>query len=78
MRFAGPCVTDRCQHWGGGRCGVGDLIASAATGDAQPPPCPIRATCRWWAQNGVAACHVCPMIVHTRIVAAAEPVAPAS
>jgi hypothetical protein len=67
MRFAGPCVTDRCRHWQDRRCGVADLAASAAPdGDpAELPPCPIRATCRWWAQRGAAACRICPAIVHS-------------
>ena len=27
------------------------------------PPCRIRPTCRWWQQEGKAACLRCPMIV---------------
>ncbi|MEV4514396.1 hypothetical protein AB0K00_36225 [Dactylosporangium sp. NPDC049525] len=69
MRFAGPCVTSRCRQWTGDRCGVADLIADAAPGAGQEPaglpPCPIRATCRWWAQRGAAACRICPSVVHT-------------
>jgi hypothetical protein len=70
FRFAGPCVTSRCRHWADQRCSLGDLVASGApTDDAPPPPCAIRPTCRWWAQSGVAACRVCPMVVHTRLEA---------
>jgi hypothetical protein len=67
MRFAGPCVTSRCRQWTGARCGVADLVADAApTGDQERlPPCPIRATCRWWSQRGAAACRICPSVVHT-------------
>jgi len=67
MRFAGPCVTSRCRHWSGERCGVADLVADAAPDGhrADLPPCPIRATCRWWSQRGAAACRICPAVVHT-------------
>jgi len=27
------------------------------------PPCVIRPTCRWYKQEGAAACHRCPQIV---------------
>ncbi|ADP82639.1 hypothetical protein [Pseudofrankia inefficax] len=72
LRFAGPCVTSQCHQWHGDRCRIGDLVAGqpqAAVGPgaaAAPPPCAIRATCRWWSQNGVAACRSCPKVVHTR------------
>ncbi|WP_432840898.1 hypothetical protein [Dactylosporangium sp. CA-092794] len=68
MRFAGPCVTSQCRHWRDQRCGVADLAADAAAAGvpAELPACPIRATCRWWAQRGAAACRVCQTIVHTR------------
>jgi hypothetical protein len=27
------------------------------------PPCPIRRECRWWQQEGKAACMRCPQII---------------
>lgn len=28
------------------------------------PRCSIRASCRWFAQWGVVACGVCPLVIH--------------
>lgn len=65
FRFAGPCVEERCQHWIGRSCRIA-AVTAAATGSIGPlQPCPIRATCRWWAQEGAAACTTCPQVVHT-------------
>lgn len=66
FRFAGPCVTTACQQWAGTRCAIGDLVANASTTTAgHLPPCDIRPTCRWWSQNGPAACRSCALVVHT-------------
>lgn len=68
FRFAGPCVESSCCHWLGERCSVGDEVASAAErpdGSYKLNPCHIRPTCRWWAQNGGAACQICPLIVRS-------------
>jgi hypothetical protein len=66
MRFAGPCAGSGCRQWLDERCGLVERLTSDASTDSptgDPLPCPIRPTCRWWAQRGPAACRVCPTIV---------------
>lgn len=69
FRFSGPCVTGACENWTGTRCGVSDAITAAVSPECLPlqplPRCEIRPTCRWWSQNGTAACRMCSLIVHT-------------
>ncbi|MGW4498580.1 hypothetical protein ACWENR_08175 [Micromonospora sp. NPDC004336] len=67
-RLAGPCVTARCGFWTGEHCGLGErLVASyretAGTREAALPRCAIRRTCRWYAEQGAAACAACSHVV---------------
>lgn len=70
FRIAAPCATNRCKHFDGADCRlaarVAELLPEAV--DA-PPPCSIRPQCRWWRQEGKAACMRCPVVV-TQIHAA--------
>jgi hypothetical protein len=71
FRFAGPCVEEDCTQWTGRSCGVATHIVERAAATGAPtsgdgralPRCSIRRTCRWYAQEGVAACHACPTVV---------------
>jgi hypothetical protein len=71
FRFAEPCQEGACEQWLNGRCSVIDevIAESDATPDATPdagkslPSCPIRRTCRWFAQSGPAACHSCRLVI---------------
>lgn len=60
MRIAAPCQTSACPHFADDRCSLADKVASLL-----PPavddiaPCPIRKTCRWFAQAGKAICLRC-------------------
>jgi len=73
FRFSEPCAEQACAQWDDDGCGlIGQLLASpqagAVTAGAVGPPlphCAIRRTCRWFAQEGTAACRVCPHVVHT-------------
>ena len=39
-------------------------VADAVAADDRPVPrCAIRRTCRWFAQEGAAACHACPFVI---------------
>lgn len=61
FRFAAPCRMAGCDNWSDG-C---RLAANAAAGGAAAstvPECGIRPQCRWFAQEGAAACHVCPLV----------------
>jgi hypothetical protein len=64
FRIAAPCATSRCAHFDGARCTLAartvQLLPEAV--DA-PPPCHIRPNCRWWLQEGRAACLRCPQVL---------------
>jgi len=67
-RFAGPCVTSKCGFWTGEHCGLGArLVESFPASRADPvtdlPRCAIRRTCRWFAEQGPAACSPCSHVV---------------
>jgi hypothetical protein len=66
LRLSGPCLESGCQQWTGSRCGViEDVLEETADVDLDTElrPCTIRRDCRWFAQQGAAACHVCPLVV---------------
>jgi hypothetical protein len=65
FRFTGACVEDACPQWTGERCAVADEVVSTipVAAPSKLPACVIRRTCRWFAQNGAAACRVCDQIV---------------
>lgn len=64
FRFTAPCAESACRHFDGQAC---QLARRAATQLPQVvhllPRCPIRRRCRWWAQEGIAACQRCPQVV---------------
>jgi hypothetical protein len=67
FRFSAPCVEKRCENWAGGQCGLIGRIRAALPepqATAALPPCGIRARCRWWLQDGAAACAVCPQVTY--------------
>src|SRR4051812_13828203 len=57
FRFAASCEERRCAHFTGTQCSLAARIV-----DQLPevvdilPRCQIRATCRWYAEQGAAAC----------------------
>ena len=69
FRFARPCAGQGCPRWADGRCGVIDAVLeseetlTARSSSAELPACSIRSSCRWFAQAGEEACHVCPLVV---------------
>ncbi|MFF4891974.1 hypothetical protein [Micromonospora chersina] len=68
FRLAGPCVTSSCGFWTGEHCGLGARMAAsyaetAEPGEEQLPKCAIRRTCRWFAEQGPAACAACSHVV---------------
>jgi hypothetical protein len=69
-RLAGPCAEARCGFWSGTGCSLGEELArSFAISHRSPdaadvmPKCSIRAECRWFAEQGRAACHACPHVI---------------
>jgi hypothetical protein len=77
LRFAGPCMEHRCLQWAGTRCGLIDRVVDhfgPADGEDALPKCGIRNTCRWFAQQGRAACEACPEIIRKPEEASLRPV----
>jgi hypothetical protein len=64
FRFAAPCAAARCQHFDGANCRLAQrtvrLLPMAVD---RLPACRLRPRCRWWLQEGKAACLRCPAIV---------------
>jgi hypothetical protein len=63
FRLAAKCQTTRCPHFDGAICGLASRIVQilpAVVSDL--PGCQIRSECRWFRQEGAAACHRCPQI----------------
>lgn len=82
FRMSAPCAASGCQHFGNGQCSLAErLVHLAPAVVANAPPCPLRASCKWWLQEGVEACLRCPQVVthmygaSTALVEAATPVA---
>jgi hypothetical protein len=63
LRFASHCVS-ACAHWQRGACSLVDkiVVAEPATEAAGVPRCHLRPRCRWWRQQGPAACQRCPLV----------------
>jgi len=64
FRFAAPCAESACRHFDGTNCRLVartvqllPLVVNAL------PPCRLRPHCRWWQQEGKAACLRCPQVV---------------
>lgn len=64
FRFAARCEENRCVHFNGQDCRLAKRIVQIlpVAVDALPP-CRLRPTCRWYQQEGRAACLRCPEVV---------------
>jgi hypothetical protein len=64
FRFAAPCEEKKCMHFDGRDCKLATRIVQILPAVVNGlPPCIVRASCRWYAQEGGAACQRCPQIV---------------
>jgi hypothetical protein len=64
FRFSALCAESRCTQFDGVKCGlVGKIIDRDPAVLDVLPICRIRPRCRWWQQEGRAACHRCPQVV---------------
>jgi hypothetical protein len=64
FRFGGQCAEGACRHFTGGRCSLGERLVQLLPAVADRlVPCFLRPTCRWWHEQGPAACHRCPQVV---------------
>jgi hypothetical protein len=64
FRFAAPCAGSSCCHFESGQCKLVERVVKLlpATEEAIAS-CRLRPLCRWWQQEGRAACLRCPLIV---------------
>lgn len=64
FRMATPCAAKACLHFDGQDCRLAKQIAEKLPAVAEElPPCSIRRDCRWWKQEGKAACMRCPQVI---------------
>ncbi|MFN2606674.1 MAG: hypothetical protein ABR511_02070 [Acidimicrobiales bacterium] len=84
LRIAATCEESSCAHFDGTDCGLATRIVTLLPPVVSVlPRCAIRADCRWFAQEGRAACLRCPQVVTEMadasplLVEAARPQAPA-
>lgn len=72
-RFAAPCVESKCTHFDGQKCQLAVRIAAGLDPNLEKlPPCSIRKSCRWYRQEGAAACARCSQVV-TAVTDRADP-----
>jgi hypothetical protein len=83
LRLAATCQEDTCRHFAEGRCAFGaKLVRLLPPVTATLPYCRIRNRCRWFAEEGPAACFRCPQVVTEAVdpsppmAAAADPLNP--
>lgn len=63
FRLAAPCETHRCPHYDGSDCSLVTRIVQIMPAVVdQLPRCQIRPECRWFHQEGAAACRRCPQV----------------
>jgi hypothetical protein len=64
FRFGAPCAEGGCQHFSDGRCGLArQLVDALPESTRKLPRCGIRDRCRWFKEQGPAACRRCPLVV---------------
>lgn len=66
FRFASKCAESGCRQWTGSSCGVIEEVFDAVPEHhrrSELPDCSIRPQCRWFGQEGEAACGVCPLVI---------------
>ncbi len=64
MRFAARCEGSACRHFDGQDCKLVTRIVAMLDPVADAlPACRIRSDCRWFRQEGRAACLRCPQVV---------------
>ena len=64
LRLAATCEESQCAHFDGTDCRLAtQIVALLPTVVAVLPRCAIRPECRWYHQEGRAACLRCPQVV---------------
>ena len=63
FRLAATCAEHKCPHFDGADCQLASRIVQILPAVVDTlPPCIIRKECRWYSQEGGAACRRCPEI----------------
>ena len=63
FRLAATCAEHRCPHFDGADCRLATRVVKLMPAAVDGlPPCLIRKECRWYSQEGGAACRRCPVI----------------
>lgn len=79
FRFSAPCAGGGCMHFDGAECRLANKLVQLTPPAARTlPACQVRPDCRWWRQEGKAACLRCPGVVtemyeYSEAQAAADP-----
>jgi hypothetical protein len=64
LRFASRCEGSACRHWTGAACSLAArIVERLPVASGELPRCTVRAACRWFAEQGRAACLRCPQVV---------------
>ena len=64
FRFAARCEEARCAHFDGQHCTLAQRIVETLDPVVDAlPSCLVRASCRWYAEQGAKACFRCPQVV---------------
>jgi hypothetical protein len=62
-RLSATCAEHKCPHFDGADCRLATRIVNIMPAVVDSlPPCTIRKDCRWYSQEGGAACRRCPEI----------------
>jgi hypothetical protein len=70
FRFAAPCAESACVHFDGADCRLAARIVEHLPVAVDVLPwCGVRSRCRWWQQEGRAACLRCPAVATDPLVA---------
>lgn len=73
LRIAAPCQEKACCHFDGTDCRLATRLVQLIPAVVESlPACRIRPDCRWFLQEGSAACRVCPQVVTYCIEPSAE------
>jgi hypothetical protein len=73
FRIAATCIETSCQHFDGTNCRLTTrIVAGLPPVTNRLPACAIRSTCRWWYQEGAAACLRCQQVVRDNYIASDE------
>jgi hypothetical protein len=69
FRFAAPCMSKGCAHFAESRCTFAAKVTRMLPEVAESlPECDIRPRCRWFDQEGGAACARCPQVVTDDVI----------